>query len=485
VPETIKVKGKPDVSLKVRISRHGPLISDVASPTGPALALRWTANDREDSGMQASLSINRARNWREFLRALRAHRAVDQNYVFADKRGNIGYIAAGTIPVRANGDGSAPVPGWTSEFEWTGYVPFEELPQTFNPSQGYIASSNNKVAGDDYPHLIGNNFAAPYRAARVVEMIRSKKRHSPSDVARMQSDVLALHARELLPILLKTPVGDDRSLQAIELLRRWDARATAGSAQAAIFEAWYIQLAERLFADELGPDLWRTYSGNIYMVGMALEAALQENATWCDDVRTPQLESCNDTLAVALSEGLARMAQEQGTDDIRTWRWDNVHHAQFPHSPFDSNPQLKPVFSRSIPNGGDRFTVNVTSSFRNWSDYDQYHAASYRQVIDFGDIGNSRFINVPGQSGAPASRHYDDLLERWQRVGYLLVVENVITPGNDPFLGKLLDIEMLVLPGGRERTEQEYRALFAVAGFELTNIIPTQTTLSLIEGVKR
>ena len=190
VPETIKVKGKPDVSLKVRISRHGPLISDVVNPTGPALALRWTANDPEDSGLLASLGINRARNWREFTRALRAHRALDQNYVYADRRGNIGYIAAGTIPVRAKGDGAAPVPGWTSEFEWIGYVPFDELPQTFNPPQGYIASSNNKVAGDNYPHLIGNNFAAPYRAARVVEMIGSKKKHSPGDVARMQSDVL-------------------------------------------------------------------------------------------------------------------------------------------------------------------------------------------------------------------------------------------------------------------------------------------------------
>ena len=191
------------------------------------------------------------------------------------------------------------------------------------------------------------------------------------------------------------------------------------SSQAAIFEAWYIRLAERLFADELGPDLWRTYSGNIYMTGMALEAALQENTAWCDDVRTPELESCNDTLAVALTEGLARMSGEQGTDDIKAWRWDKVHHAQFPHNPFDANPQLKPVFSRSIPNGGDRFTVNVTSSFRRWDDYHQYHAAAYRQIIDFNDLGSSRFINVPGQSGNPESRHYDDLLERWQRVGYL------------------------------------------------------------------
>lgn len=310
------------------------------------------------------------------------------------------------------------MPGWTGEYEWTGYVPFDELPHTYNPPRGYIASANNKVAGDDYPHLIGTNFAAPYRAARIVEMIESKKKHSLEDVAQMQADVVALHARELLPLLQITP-ADERGLQAIELLRGWNARVTADSAQAAIFEAWYIRLAERLFADELGPELWRVYSGNIYMVAMALRTALQENTAWCDDARTGATETCADTLAVALADGLARMTEAQRSDDIKAWRWDRTHHAQFPHNPFDNDPQLKPTFSRSIPNGGDKFTVNVASSFRRWDDYDQYHVAAYRQIVDFSDLSNSRFSNAPGQSGDPYSRHYDDLLERWQRAEYL------------------------------------------------------------------
>jgi penicillin amidase len=424
VPETIKVKGRPDVDLKVRITRHGPVISDVINPAGQPLAFRWTANDPVDAGVLATLGYNRARNWKQFNEATRANRPGDQNYVYADRHGNIGYVAAATIPVRPAGDdGRLPVPGWTGQHEWAGYVPFDELPRAYNPPQGYIASANNKVAGDDYPHLIGTNFAAPYRAARVVEMIDSRKRHSPGDMARMQSDVLALHAREVLPFMLKTEPADERGRQAVELLRGWDMRVNGDSARAAVFEAWYLKLGERLFADELrdpvaGDALWRAYSENIYMVGMALEAALEEDAAWCDDVRTPAVETCADALASSLAEGLAKMNGAQGTDDVAAWRWDRAHHALFPHAPFDADPQLKPVFSRSIPNGGDKFTVNVASIFL-WEDYNQSHAAMYRQVVDFADLENSRFIVAPGQSGDPESPHYDDLLGRWQRVEYL------------------------------------------------------------------
>jgi penicillin amidase len=152
-------------------------------------------------------------------------------------------------------------------------------------------------------------------------------------------------------------------------------------------------------------------------------------------VRTPQVETCADTLSAALTEGLAKMAEAQGTDDINAWRWDRAHHALFPHNPFDKNPQLKPVFSRSIPNGGDKFTVNVASVVR-WDEYHQLHSAQYRQIVDFGNLDNSRFITAPGQSGDPKSPHYDDLLERWQWVEYLPM----------RFGRRVIDVAALALP---------------------------------------
>jgi penicillin G amidase len=424
VPETIKVKGKPDVNLSVRISRHGPLISDVINPAGRPLALRWTGNDPTDNGILAGLAYNRARDWREFLEGSRVHRPFDQNYVFADYRGNIGYIAAATIPMRPKGDdGRLPVEGWTGEHEWSGYAPFAELPKLYNPPQGYIVSANNKVTGDDYPHLIGTNFAAPYRAARIIDMIKRKPKLSPEDMEAMQGDVVALHARALLPTMLRARPADKRAKLAMEMLSAWDLGVTGDSARAAIFEAWYLKLGERLFADELydstlGDKLWLTYSEHIYHVGMALESALEKNTRWCDDARTPQVETCADTLTIALTEGLAKMSEAQGTDDIQAWRWDRAHHALFPHNPFDKNPQLQPIFSRSIPNGGDKFTVNVASVFQ-WDEYNQLHSAQYRQIVDHEAISNSRFMIAPGQSGNPQSPHYDDLLERWRQVKYL------------------------------------------------------------------
>jgi penicillin G amidase len=424
VPETIKVKGKPDVNLSVRISRHGPLISDVINPAGRPLALRWTGNDPTDNGILAGLAYNRARDWREFLEGSRVHRPFDQNYVFADYRGNIGYIAAATIPMRPKGDdGRLPVEGWTGEHEWSGYAPFAELPKLYNPPQGYIVSANNKVTGDDYPHLIGTNFAAPYRAARIIDMIKRKPKLSPEDMEAMQGDVVALHARELLPTMLRARPADKRAKLAMEMLSAWDLGVTGDSARAAIFEAWYLKLGERLFADELydstlGDKLWLTYSEHIYHVGMALESAFEKNTRWCDDVRTPQVETCADTLTIALTEGLAKMSEAQGTNDIQAWRWDRAHHALFPHNPFDKNPQLQPIFSRSIPNGGDKFTVNVASVFQ-WDEYNQLHSAQYRQIVDHDAISNSRFMIAPGQSGNPQSPHYDDLLERWRQVKYL------------------------------------------------------------------
>jgi penicillin amidase len=423
VPETIKVKGQADTTLKVRISRHGPLISDLINPAGQPLAFRWTHNDPVDGGLLSTLGINRARNWKEFTEASRAHRPPDQNYVFADRQGNIGYIAAAAIPVRPDGDdGRVPVPGWTGQHEWRGYVPHDMLPRLFNPPQGYIVTANNKVS-DHYPYLIGTNFAAPYRAARVVEMLEEKRLHSSADMERMQGDVFALHARELLPFMFKTVTADQLEQRAIQLLRGWDARVTGDSAAAAVFEAWYLKLGERLFADELsdpvaGDALWRTYSENIYFVGMALRTAIKEDPTWCDDAGTPLVETCADMFKASLTEGLNKMSEAQGTDDLTSWRWDRAHHALFPHSPFDANPQLKPIFSRSIPNGGDKFTVNVASVFL-WDEYHQMHSAQYRQIVDFASLENSRVIIAPGQSGDPDSVHYDDLLERWQRVNYL------------------------------------------------------------------
>jgi penicillin amidase len=419
VPEVIKVKGQPDVPIQVRISRHGPLISDVTAGTGQPLSFRWTSLDEEDHTLDAFMRLDAASNWADFTAALAQYKAPMQNFVYADVDGNIGYYAPGAVPIRAGGDGSLPAPGWTDANDWMGYIPFDRLPHVVNPPQGYIVTANNPPLPESYPYLMTTSWETPYRAARIIELIEGKPKLTADDIAAMQADVRSSQARALLPALLEASAADSQSRDAIAFLSGWDGTIAGESAQAAVYEAWYQQIGAHIFADELGDKLWADYSAERNYVAMALSDLLRANrGGWCDDVGTSQPETCADTLGAALRDGLAQMAQAQGSSDFTTWRWDRVHHAMFPHTPFDSVPALKPIFSRSIPNGGDAFTVNV-GPVRAGQLYNQYNAPGYREVIDLSDLDASRFVQPVGQSGNLLSRNYSNLIARWQCGAYL------------------------------------------------------------------
>ncbi|HNP72172.1 MAG TPA: penicillin acylase family protein [Kouleothrix sp.] len=419
IPEVIKVKGQPDVTLNVRVTRHGPLISDVLQGVNEPLAFRWTALDPEDHTIAAFLGINRAQSWADFTATLRDYSAPMQNFVFADVDGNIGYYAPGRLPIRAAGDGTRPTEGWTGANEWTGYVPFDELPHAFNPPQGYIATANNQAVPNSYPHLVSTDWAAPYRAERIVELIESKPKLSPDDIAAMQADQQSTLARRLLPLMLAAKTEDARAKAAIEMLKGWDATMKGDSAQAAVYQAWYAQIAPHLLKDDLGDQLWNQYADERNYIAMLLDTTLPNNASpWCDDTRTPAVEDCATELGAALVDGLADMSKAQGSDDIKSWRWDRVHHAMFPHNVLDGVGALRPIFSRSVPNGGDGFTVDVAPP--STSDmYNQYHVPSYREIIDLSNLDSSRFMHTVGQSGQVLSGDYANLIERWVRVEYM------------------------------------------------------------------
>lgn len=419
IDEVIKVKGAADITQPVYITTNGPLIYDGSDPEHPeALAFRWTALDPTDTTITAFMALNQASDWQSFTAALQSYRAPMQNFVFADTAGNIGYYAPGSIPIRGQGDGSQFSPGWDSAYDWQGYVPFEQLPHTYNPPQGYIATANNKVLPDNAPVFLGSAFAAPYRAQRIVELIEATPQLSPDDMVTIQADMRSALARAVLPSLLSANTQDSRAQQAIGLMRDWDGTLAANSAQAAIFEGWYNALTKRVFADEVGSDIWEDYGTNRNFIAMRLVQQLQDNGPWCDDVSTPATEDCATTSGAALVDGLAAMAQEQGSEDIIVWRWGKAHEVVFPHQPFDNVSTLKRIFSRQIAAGGDGFTVNVAGVDMDDS-YNAHHIASYRHIIDLGNLEASRFIQPVGQSGQLLSGSYSNLIERWERVEYL------------------------------------------------------------------
>ncbi len=262
VREEIRVAGReePEV-LFVRITRHGPIINDVVGGTEEdwsfgwqPLAFSWTAL-QPGTLMKSVLLLDQATNWEEFREALSYWDVPSQNFVYADVEGNIGYQAPGRIPIRAAGDGSMPVPGWTGEYEWVGYIPFDELPRAFNPPEGYIVTANNAVVGPDYPYFISKDWAPGYRARRIVELIEADPSLSREDLQVIQGDSSPVWAQEVLPYLRSLSTDDPRLAQALDLLRAWDGRAVRDSAGAALFEAFRVHLIDETFGDELGDQL--------------------------------------------------------------------------------------------------------------------------------------------------------------------------------------------------------------------------------------
>ena len=340
VRETIVVKGAEPVVIDVRISRHGPLISDAinannaASPRIPKptplepLAFRWTALDREDPTIVSFLKLNEAHNWTEFTAALRDFIVPVQNFVYADVNGHIGYYAPGHFPIRAGGDGSIAPEGWSGLAEWTGWVAFDELPHTFDPPDHFIVSANEKPVPPEYPHAISGEWTEPYRARRVVDLVAHKTKLTADDFAAIQSDTLSLHAKALLPILLaRVHPANAQDEQALTMLRQWNRNATGDSAAAAIFQSWYYELLPAVVMDDLGPRLTESYQEldrNSYISRFLMHALATSDNPWCDDARTPAKETCDDAALAALHAGLTRLTAQLGSD-MAHWRWDAVH----------------------------------------------------------------------------------------------------------------------------------------------------------------
>ncbi len=427
VPETILIKGAASVTVDVRVTRHGPLVSDAinyinaTSKTTPKppmmepLALRWTALDPDDGTLTSFLRLNDARDWTQFTDALRLFVTPSQNFVYADVNGHIGYYLPGRIPVRASGDGAMPTDGWTGATEWTGWVPFDELPHSFDPPEHFIVTANNRPGAASYPHLLGLEWVEPFRAQRIVDLLQGRTALTAADFSRIQADTRSQLAERLLPLLLKRahPVTEpDRA--AVKLLREWTLDARGDSAAAAIFEAWFSHIVPTLVGDALGPDTTVSYATRFSPVTRFVAATLtSDDSPWCDDPSTPARETCDDAVTRALRASVADLEQRMNGDMSR-WRWDRVHRAEFPHQ-LGGVAMLRPFLNRSVPNGGDWSTVDVGTTAPEHP-YDQRSLPGYREIIDLSPANDSGFIDDLGQSGHFLSPHYDDFLPDWRAV---------------------------------------------------------------------
>ncbi len=430
VTEEIQVAGGEIVEHTVRLTQHGPVITEdygletfaedvgasVDVPENYALAVRWTA--LEPTCVFCSIwKFNLAQNWEDFRDAAKEFVVPAQNLLYADVDGNIGYQMPGNIPIRVDGhDGMDAVPGWTGEYEWQGFIPFDELPYAFNPPEGFIATANNAVVGPDYPYLITYQWSYGYRAQRVVDMLKGAT--YPFDIPYiqgMQGDNMELMADVLLPVLFDIPLDDAKLEGARGLLQGWDGQLNMDSAPAALYMAFWRNLLEATFSDDL-PEF--------YSVGVESGAkeimrnlVAQSDSSWWDDQTTPEVETRDDIFAAAFAAGYKEIRKLQGNDPA-DWAWGDLHTITFYNQVMSSFPFIKNAFNRGpYPTAGGSAIVNATG----WDSdlpYEVDWLPSMRMIVDLGDLTNSLTVNTTGQSGHPYHSHYVDQSDLWRNIQY-------------------------------------------------------------------
>jgi penicillin G amidase len=442
IQEVIRVKDQPSITHEVVVTRHGPLVNNLSPELAgeTPLALCWTALEPNQM-LDVLPELLSAKNCIEFHSALQKWHTPAQNVVYADVEGSIGYTLAGRVPVRAKGDGQVPVPGWSGEYDWVGYIPFDEMPHVINPPQGYIATANNRMVDENYPHYLGRETISGDRAQRIVELIESQPVISPEFIQQMQFDQECPSARRLAKVISRLELDDPELQSVVVLMREWEATLDSGSPAAALYEVVYRRAIALLLSDRLDEyvvrgqsngnqtleatrtDLTERYLGKgptpLLMEGSiygfrALEWLLdlletQEESPWYDLGAGQKRE---DILAAALADSIAYLKIKCGPK-ISDWAWGKLHQLQFSHT-LSAVPALKPFFNRGpFPLGGDHNTVWATGTYLHKAQGDQVVGPPYRMIIDLNDLGNSRAILTPGQSGRPDSEHYDDQIEDW------------------------------------------------------------------------
>jgi len=421
--EEIRIKGGKQTLEEVLVTRHGPIINLLfkeAFPEAAPMALRWTALDPDDT-FQALYDMNVARDCSEFHRALRRFDNPSQNVVYADTQGNIAYTVNGKIPIRAGGDGSVPAPGWTGGHEWSGYIPFDELPHLFNPPAGYIATANNQINRPGYPYNLGKDFLVSERAGRIVELLDAREKINVAYIQKMQFDQTALSGRVMAKYLGALQASDPELRAIVEQMRGWDGRLDAHSPLAAVHEVTIRRAIHLLLEHQLG-ELGVRIKKSDPFAGQWPEHAWEWFLRVLEKPDSPWFDLGNgerrdDVLRIALRQAVDFLKKELGPQ-MKNWEWGRLHRLTFGHVLGRQKP-LDAVFNLGpFPIGGDGATIWATYTGLNELEPRITAGPPFRFIADLGDLNRCRALLAPGQSGHLASPHYKDGVNPWLEGGY-------------------------------------------------------------------
>ncbi len=419
--ETIRVRFGADVTHTVRRTRNGPVIDLLQdrAPEGHVWAVKWTADTPINRTLHVSTGILTARSIEQIRPLIADYVAPTQNFVFADRQGAIGFVAAGAVPARADdvpGRGLVPVAGWRHGQIWEGMLDPADWPQVWQPASGALATANSDIRPEGYPHLITEEWSLPFRTERIETLLADRPLHDLDSFAAIMNDHRTGLRGGLLARMLDLTPRDDDLAQALDAMRGWDGMMSGERAEPLMMVAWLGALTDRLAADDLAAagEAGEAIAGRlnpVFVLDVLNGRARADH--WCDDGSTPVREDCPAVLAASLRAGLTTLERRFGTDRS-AWRWGAAHGAVHSHLPFGFVPVLKALFNRRVETAGGTYTVS-RGSYR-LSGPDQFtnvHGGGYRALYDVGRPERSRFMIATGQSGNPYSEHYDDLVAPW------------------------------------------------------------------------
>jgi penicillin amidase len=416
--ETLGVRGEADEQLVVRATPHGPIVSGLLGQTGATLSYRWTYLAAEQANeLEGFLALDRAHDWDSFRAALRHFGAVAQNAVYADRQGHIGMQTCGAIP-RLSGatQGTRLRTGWDGSQEWDGFWPFEDNPSSLDPPEGLLSSANNPTLPAPGRHYISSQWEPVDRITRIRELLDAKPRLSLDDLASIQNDFTLVSARELTPLVLEAfgaaPPQSPLGARALLELRGFDGRMERDAVAPTLFAAFYRRLFWELFEDELGPEIAAGYREQANLSAIMMRAVIDGHLDhWFDRLDTPGVEDRAAIFRRAFLRAVDELAAELGPD-VSSWRWGRVHTLELQHPLGRASRLLARYFNLGpFPVSGHTSTV-AKMEFAE-ADFRVLQGPSMRQLTDFADLNAARAVLPAGQSGLPASPHYDDMLPLW------------------------------------------------------------------------
>ena len=418
VEEEIIVRGRAEPDrLVVRETHHGPIVNEaLRADNAEPLALSFMALDFPGITAANFRVLDFARG-AELVDALAELAHPVSNLVWADGEGSIGYKTVGRLPVRRGDCPDLPKPGWTAEHEWDGWVPYEEMPGVTDPEAGFLVTANNRIAADDYPHHITSDYLDGYRARRIGHLIAARPEHDLETFEAMQTDMLSLPGLETVRRLARLRPRDQRELAAIERLRSWDGRMDPQSVAATIYQAFTLRLAREVARAAIGDrdlaERWLDRADNGFVAHVTSPWRWQSHLLSLWREADPKLvgRPWDDLVLDALRAALDGLDDMLGPDH-RAWRWGRVHPLVFSHALGAANPLLGWIFNRRLEVGGGQETVAQVG----WDPNDPFKAIwapCCRMVADPQRPDRSRWQAFTGQSGHPASSHYDDLQADW------------------------------------------------------------------------